>query len=166
MERGICMKKVFGLVIVICLLFTGCGEGQQIDRNTNNIDVTLITQTISLFMSEHDIDKIAKDIEFDDGNNLDVYFAITGIAKLDNYYNWAYDNSLEKDYFCLRVAPTEDSAKNTWYLYMSREKGKEIFEALKEKDMRIFAKCIIPEKRYEEGQNNMASVKLIQVVDW
>lgn len=161
------MKKLYFLLITIFLglFIVGCGEQQNI-TNTNDISTPIITETLGTFMRDNDIEKTALDIEFDYSNNLETYFAITGIATLDDYYNWAYDSSLEKDFFCLRITPTEDSAKETWYLYCSRSEGKEIFEVLKEKDLRIFAKCIVPINLYEEGQNNMASIKLIEIVDW
>lgn len=99
----------------------------------------------------------AKDVQFDMANNLDKDFALDGIARLDDYYNYGFGPELESDYFCARITP--DDGSDDWYAYFHRGSFEDLFEALKSNDVYVNTTSIIPKWRFEEGQDNMAMVQ-------
>lgn len=104
----------------------------------------------------------ARDVQYDMTNNLDKEFVISGLAELDDYYNYGFDRRIESKYFCVNVTPTGGSYSDRWYLYFHRESFKELFNELKQGKRNVTAVCTIPSGRYKEGQGNMAQVKRVE----
>ncbi|MBE6984758.1 MAG: hypothetical protein E7434_03935 [Ruminococcaceae bacterium] len=96
-----------------------------------------------------------KDVQFDKYGSLGQNFTISGVAALDDYYNWGY-SGLEAAFFCISIRPTGGSYSDEWYIYASRENFKELFDSLKDgsKDMRIIAQLQFA----DTGSNNMATL--------
>ena len=169
------MKKLICLVICLVLVggvFSGCGEGKQgmTDKEIDELikDIDKFTAEIKeenpgqleVFMEEHNLTLTAKDVQYDMGNNVDKSFVITGTAKLDDYYNYGFDDAMEKDFFVIRVNPSDNS--DEWYLYCGRSSLEKLFNILKENsEAFIIAECKIPKSRYEEGQGNMAIAQAV-----
>jgi len=147
------------------------GEGTLDSSNvtekdlSNNIVNSLLAKeesknkVIDDYMKENNITLTAKDVQYDIKNNLDKNFAIVGTAELDNYYNYGFDERMEKDYFVAFVIPEGSSYSDGWYLYFHRDSFDKLFRELKNGNRNIMATCQIPKWRYEDGQNNMAIVE-------
>ncbi|MGN1108198.1 MAG: hypothetical protein ACI4RK_02340 [Oscillospiraceae bacterium] len=115
------------------------------------------------FVQENNITLDNFDVQFDMGNNLEKYFTLTGTAELDDYYNYGFDDDMEKDFFCVQVDPEGGSYSNRWYIYCHRETFYDLFDDLKGSKINVQMVCLIPTANYEPGQNNMA---LLMYVAW
>ncbi len=172
------------LLFFLCLNLTvgllGCNqetpvrteEEQQevIDRiheraeNIKAMDSTQESNTFDDFMKENKITLLVKDVQFDMSNNINKSFAIKGTAKLSKYYNYGFDNSIEKEYFVIKVRPSDGNYSDGWYIYCNRKTFNEFFDDLKKhSELSIMVKCVIPESNYKAGQDNMA---LLQLINW
>lgn len=103
------------------------------------------------------------DVQYDMGNNLDIKFTLEGVAELDDYYNYGFDDDMEKDYFCVSVTPSNGKYTNRWYIYCYRTAFKPFFDDLKVGECNVKMVAYIPSRRYESGQNNMA---MLDYVTW
>ncbi|MBX4152385.1 hypothetical protein [Paenibacillus lautus] len=118
----------------------------------NEID----SDPVKIFMDNNNITLTAKDVQFNMSNNLDKDFAISGTAKLDDYYNYGFDTSIESEYFNLELTP-EDGDR--WSLYLEREAFTNLFEELQDKgEVQVTVSATIPSGRFEPNQGNMAFV--------
>ncbi len=161
------MKKII-LILITCLLFTGCSRvvedlddaKKELGINTENIEKTkenLDTEKnpYERTMEEFDIKYLAKDVEYNIPNKLGTIFLIEGLAELSNYYNYGYDS--EETFFCVRIHPLFDTAKETWYLYFDRGLNEDLYKTLVDKGkIQLLATGILSEDFYEEGQNCQA----------
>lgn len=116
---------------------------------------------LNQFMEENSITLTAKDVQYDMPNNLDKLFALSGVAELDDYYNYGFDD-FEDSYFSTFVIPDGGSYSDGWYLYFHRDSFKELFNALKSNDVSVVLSAQIPKWVYEKNQGNMAIVKSVQ----
>ena len=71
-----------------------------------------------------------KDVKYDPYGYLGQDFTITGVAELDDYYNFEY-RDLESIYFCIAIEPLNGSYSDRWYIYAEREAFQELFQTLK-----------------------------------
>ncbi|MGM1044786.1 MAG: hypothetical protein ACQEXX_01430 [Bacillota bacterium] len=118
----------------------------------NEID----SEPVKIFMDNNNITLTAKDVQFNMPNNLDRDFAISGTAKLDDYYNYGFDTSIESEYFNLELTP-EDGDR--WSLYLERTAFTKLFEELQDKgEVQVTVSATIPSGRFEPNQGNMAFV--------
>lgn len=117
----------------------------------------------NVYVLSKDVYLTAKDVQYDMVKYLDKNFFITGTAELDDYYNYGFNHSMERDYFVAYVIPDGESYSDGWYLYFHRESFNELFQKLKKGKVDIMATSVIPKFRYERGQNNMA---VVQSVSW
>lgn len=118
-------------------------------------------KSIEEYMKKNNIQLTAKDVQFDMVNNLEKQFVVAGTAELDDYYNYGFDDSIEKDYFVVNVTPVDGTFSDRWYLYLHRESFQKLFNELKQSNVSIIATCEIPKYRYKNGQGNMARVKSV-----
>ena len=79
----------------------------------NEID----SDPVKVFMDNNNITLTAKDVQFNMSNNLDKDFALFGKAKLDDYYNYGFDTSIEPKYFNVELTPDDG---DSWNLYLER----------------------------------------------
>lgn len=156
------MRKKIIIIAGLFIILTGCGSTNLVAQAPTSSKSTKVESTessqksaINLYMEKNNISLAAKDIQFNMPNNLDKEFAISGTAKLDNYYNYGFNN--DKDYFCIKVS-TDGTLENSWYLYCHRNSFSKLFDDLKQSDCSILAKCIIESTVYKSGQGNMAKV--------
>ncbi len=169
------MKKTLCALTILTLLFTvGCSNYEPATTNTENstanssqptIEYVEPTPTITgfeKFMNDNNLTLTAKDVQYDMVNNLDKEFGLSGYAELDDYYNYGFDDSLEKDYFCIRVEPVDGKYSDSWYIYCHRDSFVKLFEELKLNPQILYLKCTIPKYMYEENMNNMALAESIR----
>ncbi len=97
----------------------------------------------------------AREVQYDKYGHIFKKFVITGMAELDDYYNWNYEN-YEFGYFCINIRPTGGSYSDSWYIYAEREKFKELYESLQSgsKNVTLVAELIY----VDTGSNNMATL--------
>lgn len=118
----------------------------------NKID----SDPVKIFMDNNNITLTAKDVQFNMSNNLDKEFALSGTAKLDDYYNYGFDTSIEPEYFNLELKP-EDGDR--WSLYLERAAFANLFDELQDKgEVQVTVSATIPSGRFEPNQGNMAFV--------
>lgn len=99
------------------------------------------------------VDLTAKDVQYDMTNNVGKYFTLKGYAELDDYYNYGFDRSIEKDYFCLEVSPTGGSYSDRWYIYCHRNSFQKVLDKAKsEGGLYVDMICIIPNSRFKKNQ--------------
>jgi hypothetical protein len=157
------MKKMFAVLVALVWLFTGCEYG--ITPNGTQIKISIDTPEpttaeshgLEDFMKDKKVTLTAKDVQFDMENNLDMPFGIEGYAELSDYYNYGYVN-YEKECFCMRITPVGESYSDAWYIYVGRDYAPELFNALKEGKVYVYAICKVYKEHYEQGQGNMAFV--------
>lgn len=113
------------------------------------------SSTYEKIKNENNIKLDAKDVQYDMVNNLDKSFALQGMAELDDYYNYGFDD-MEADYFCIGVSPVDGSYLDKWYIYLHRDSFKELYDILKEDRKEVILECEIPKYRYKKYMNNMA----------
>lgn len=169
-ERGIFMKRIF-LILIICLLFTGCSrmvkdldeirEAKSIDENITQLETTSEennkeeTNPYEQIMKDFEVEYFAKDVEYDMANKSG-RFLIEGIGELSNYYNYGYKSG-EEYFFCVKVEPLFDTAKETWYLYFHRGLNKDLYNKLvQDGSTQIIAVGELNKDNYQEGQNCQA----------
>lgn len=168
------MKKIIAILMIcaLCFGFVGCEEEREEFRreyteesDDQNSKTTLLEEEeeelspVEKIMKENNASVFAKDIEFDIENNLDKNFFVHGKAELSNYYNYGFDDSVKKDYFCIKLKPMFETSTNDWYLYCNREQGQDLYEdLLKNKEMEMAAIGVVWSKNYQKGQNNMAEL--------
>lgn len=129
----------------------------EVEKNNVNLKSSILED----YMKNNNIYLSATDVQYNMKNNVDKKFAITGTIELDDYYNYGFDDSIEKDYFCASLEQPGGSYSTNWYLYFHRQSFLELFNTLKERPAEITATLIIPKYRYEEGQGNMAQVESV-----
>ncbi|NMB96837.1 MAG: hypothetical protein GYA02_09545 [Clostridiaceae bacterium] len=132
------MKKVFYLVVVICLVLglIGCT-----DVSTDRIQTPIIStptpdsdkEALEKIMEERNIKYFGKDIEYNIPNMLDKEFIVVGYAELSDYYNYGFDD-LEEHCFCIKIKPKFDTSNNDWYIYLDREDFNRVYDDLIEKN--------------------------------
>lgn len=96
------------------------------------------------------------DVQYDMQNNLDEFFYLNGIAELDDYYNYGFNNDIEDEYFCVQIMPEGKTYADAWYIYFDRDRKNNLYEQLKKGKVAVKTNCIIPSDMYEKGQGNMA----------
>ena len=103
----------------------------------------------------------AKEVQYDMSNNVDKEFILAGTGDLCDYYNWGYDRSIERSYFCVKVTPSGGYSES-WYIYFHRTSFTSVYQDLLrgEKYMTIIAK--IDSAFYERNQERMASAKIVE----
>ena len=162
------MKRYFYRIgiVVLCIGLVVCLAGCK-DADVVNEDVystVQITTTLpedspqESIIKKYDATLTAKDVQYDLENSLDKYFNLTGNAVLSDYYNYGFDD-LEKTHFVLRV---DVGSIDYWYIYCNRETFDELFDDVKQDEVReIFAICHIPKSYYKQGQGTMAFLKSV-----
>ncbi len=96
-----------------------------------------------------------KDVQFDRHGTLGKAFMIEGIAELDDYYNWGYDDA-ERNYFCIQITPSGGNYSDMWYIYASRSRFSDLYETLKDGSKRV---TLVARTEYADtGSNNMATL--------
>ncbi len=105
-----------------------------------------------------DVGLTAKDVQYNMSNNVNREFLVSGIATLDDYYNYGFDSSIERKYFCVNIRQKGGSYSDSWYLYFHREGFKELFHELKQSEKNITVIATIPSSRFKERQGRMAEV--------
>lgn len=158
-------KKIIVItgIMLLSIMMFGCSN-KATDTvvsvtSTNAVETQPEDSLINPYMKENNISLEAKDIQFDMKNNLDKDFAIEGIAKLSDYYNYGFKD--EKNYFCIKVN-IDGVETNSWYLYCDRKSFSELFNVLKDKNAFITATCKISSNVYKSDQGNMAEVSNIK----
>lgn len=118
----------------------------------NEID----SDPVKIFMDENNITLTAKDVQFNMPNNLDRDFVLSGTAKLDDYYNYGFDTSIEPEYFNLELKPDDG---DRWSLYLERASFTKLFDDLQNRgEIHITVSAIIPTSNFKPNQGNMAFV--------
>lgn len=133
------------------------------DKANVESEVSSSTVTVDTIKQERSISLTNKDVQFDMVNNLDMEFAIVGIAEIDDYYNYGFTN--EEKYFVARVTPDGGSYTESWYLYFHRESFAALYDNLKSGNYRIKATAKVPSNVYKSGQGNMAQVTWAGIVN-
>lgn len=128
----------------------------------NGFESATTTSEVESFKDEHNIDLTAEDVQYNMKNNLDEEFVIAGTAELSNYYNYGFDSSIEEEYFAVEIRPDGASYSDRWYLYFHRESFEDLYYDLREGEVHIIAKAIIPEWRFQDNQGNMAQVERVE----
>jgi len=156
-----------------------CGSGSVILRQTGTVffemsdEDAAFNDDMIMFIKENNEDYVKeglledyieavypnmltnKDAQYDKYGNLGKNFMISGVAELDDYYNWGY-RGFESAFFCINIRPTGGNYSDEWYIYASRDSFGELFESLKEgsKNIHIIAKMEFA----DTGTNNMATL--------
>lgn len=128
------------------------GKSSEIQASTDDYS------PVEEYMKENNITLSSTDVQFDMANNLNNNFVVAGVAELDDYYNYGFDNDIEKDYFCARVTPEDGTYSDGWYLYFHRESFNGLYEKLKNGSVSVITTATIPKSRYEDNQGLMAQV--------
>lgn len=171
------MKKLTAMImLMICfVMIAGCAD--RTTSVTTSVTEPLVASTLSTpkgkaagdseeaeeepdpfveYCQENKVTLNSTDVEFDMSNLLDRPFILEGTAELSTYYNYGFDDSLKKDYFCIAVKPYNGKYSNRWHIYCSRDTS-ELFEACKEYGrIPVQLVCTVPSSIYEESQGNMA----------
>jgi len=151
------VKKI--VILLLCVVLVGVvGCDQSDDVLTDSVVSSISKEAESIkksYMEKFEAELTAEDVKYDMPNSLDQNFYLYGYAYLSDYYNYGFDNDIEKTHFVLRVESITSTDK--WYIYCDREVFKRMFEDAKSKErIYIFSACMIPEKYYEKGQGYMA----------
>ena len=160
------MKKIFGLVIVVCLALNlvGCSDISNEYTDISNYSTSPMPSTASKTdeqvikdtMTEYNVKYFGKDIEYNMSNMLDEEFFIVGTVSLSDYYNYGFDD-IEDTSFCIKLSPLYDTSKEDWYIYWDRQSCKEFYDDLIGKDdVLIMAICKIPKSYFNKNQQQMA----------
>lgn len=163
------------IILILCL--TGCVEEpsstsrttttrETIRRSATTASTTPYVDKFQLYLDENDVTATNRDVQFDMANNVSTYFSLVGIANLSDYYNYGFDDSMKKDYFCLYVQPVVNgelgSIRESWYIYCHRDSFEAVFDqAIDEEYITVKMVCHIPRNKYKSNQGNMASLKYI-----
>lgn len=160
------MKKIFGFVIVVCLVLglVGCSDidNEYTDIPNYSTSSTPSTasktdeQVIKDTMTEYNVKYFGKDIEYNMSNMLDKEFFIIGTVSLSDYYNYGFSD-VEDTSFCTKFKPLYNTSKEEWYIYWDRQSFKEFYDDLIGKDdTLIMAICKIPKLYFNKNQQQMA----------
>lgn len=160
------MKKVFYLVLVICLVFSlvGCSDVDNEYTDIPNYSTSSTPSTASKTdeqvikdtMTEYNVKYFGKDIEYNMSNMLDKEFFIIGTVSLSDYYNYGFSD-VEDTSFCIKFKPLYNTSKEEWYIYWDRELCKEFYDDLiGEENKLIMAICKIPKLYFNKNQQQMA----------
>ena len=97
----------------------------------------------------------AKEVQYNKWGHFGDNFVITGIAELDDYYNWGYAN-YEYGYFCINIRPTGGSYSDEWYVYANRNSFSDLYASLQSgsKNVTLVAQMVY----VDTGSNNMATL--------
>ena len=156
-----------------------CGSGSLILCQTETVffeisdEGTAFNDDMIMFIKENDEDYVKegllddyieavypnmltnKDAQYDKYGNLGKNFMISGVAELDDYYNWGY-RGFESAFFCINIRPNGGNYSDEWYIYASRDNFSKLFDELKNgnKNIHIIAKMEFA----DTGMNNMATL--------
>lgn len=97
----------------------------------------------------------AREVQYDKYGHIFQNFIISGVAELDDYYNYNYEN-YEFSHFCINIQPSSGSYADDWYVYASREKFADLYTSLQggPKNVDLVAQMIF----VDTGSNNMATL--------
>lgn len=151
------MKKIFYLVIVICLFFNLVSCSNVDNEKLSQIENIDSKTLIDIIKEKYEVEYTGNDIEYNIPNMKDKRFVIIGTSTLSDYYNYGFSNTEEK-LFCVKVKPTLDTSKEDWYIYLDREYWDDYYQTLVkegsiEKTVLI---CEVPSLYYQDGQGQMA----------
>lgn len=177
-------KKIIVTIIVLLLIIMGLqiyimsptlkniNNNEISKRDLKEINNTLSNSTfvssdsLETYMNEMKVFLTAKEVQHNIENNLNQKFGIVGSVELDDYYNYGFDSSFEKDYFCVTITPQDEGYSDRWYVYCKRDREsfKKFYDGLIERKS-IKARMIlqIPKLFYKENQGNMA---MLYSVEW
>jgi len=130
--------------------------------NPNKTSQEPVNDSFAQYISDNSITLDNYDVQYNMANNLDKEFSLVGYAELDDYYNYGFDDKLESSYFCLQVTPENGKYSDAWYIYCYRNSYQNLFDktqAAGKKYVKMI--CCIPKGRFEEGQNNMATLRYV-----
>lgn len=97
----------------------------------------------------------AREVQYNKYGHFGDKFTITGIAELDNYYNWGYEN-YEYGFFCINIRPTGGTYSDEWYVYANRNTFTDLYSSLQSgsKSVTLVAELIY----VDTGSDNMATL--------
>ena len=141
------VKKI--VILLLCVALVGVAGCEQSDKVLiDSVDISVFSvekhaeSVLKQAMDDFGVELTAEDTQYDMPNNLDKGFYLSGYAYLSDYYNYGFDNDIEKDYFVLKVDPI---TSDTWYIYCHRTSFDDVFKGAKEGRIYISASCKIPE---------------------
>jgi len=147
--------------LILSVALFACSNKEEVSKPENNkvsadVEYNYLDDPKSLVNSyDEALETTWKNTSFDMQNNLQKPFFIRGTAELSNYYNYGYTNT--KKLFCVELTPEDGSFSDRWYVYMDREKFREVYDGLINNDNKtIEVIAFVPEKVYEKDQGNMA----------
>ena len=151
---------VMCIIVVLILGATGCSKEKNVSATTTKSVTTETFDTdasINTYMKTNNLTLKAEDVQLDIANNLNKDFAIEGIAKLSDNYNYGYS----ENNFCI-IVNTDDTTENSWYLYCNKTDLSKLYDSLQNGNKYITATCQIKKSLYKEGRGNLAIVSNIE----
>lgn len=134
-----------------------------IDEVINIAQNSEIKDKFKKYINENNIELTAKEVQYNMQNNLDKEFILEGTAKLDDYYNYGYNKSIENRYFCISITPNNSTYSDIWYIYCERNQFSYIYNQLLIKKQNLNLICKIEKSKFQKNQGNMATAVFMQI---
>ncbi|MBO4733994.1 MAG: hypothetical protein J5662_05900, partial [Clostridia bacterium] len=97
----------------------------------------------------------AREVQYNKYGYATKCFIISGVAELDDYYNWSWENC-EYTYFCINIRPMGGNYSDKWYIYANRDNFSDLFEILLKSSKRVTLVAYLSVTDLDTGSNNMA----------
>lgn len=136
---------------------------ETVNEVINTAQNSEIQDKFKKYISDNNIEVTAKDVQYNMQNNLDKEFILEGTAKLDDYYNYGYDKSIENRYFCISITPNNSTYSDIWYIYCERSQFNSIYNQLLIKKQNLNLICKIEKSKFQKNQGNMATAVFMQI---
>lgn len=136
---------------------------EEINEVINIAQNSEIKDKFKKYINENNIELTAKEVQYNMQNNLDKEFILEGTAKLDDYYNYGYNKSIENSYFCISITPNNSTYSDIWYIYCKRNQFSYIYNQLLIKKQNLNLICKIEKGKFQKNQGNMATAVFMQI---
>ena len=71
-------------------------------------------------MKDQEVTLTAQEVQYDLANKIGQKFGLIGIGTLCDYYNYGYDDSIAKYYYCVFITPPSGKYSESWHVYFER----------------------------------------------